>query len=89
MDFVSAKLIFAFIVLFFLLAYWVFNFIILYHLARFGIGTQPKKLAAIFLLGSVVLFFISISVFSGLDINSLKLKFTELAKPFVNTTYIK
>ena len=89
MEFLSAKLIFSALTLLFLLGYWTFNFVIIYHLARFGIGTQPKKLAAIFLLGSVVLFFISISVFSGLDINSLKLKFTELAKPFVNTTYIK
>ena len=78
MDFISVKLIFVFIVLLFLLIYWVFNFIILYHLARFGVGTQPKKFAAIFLLGSVFLFSMSSLLFLGLDINSLKNQFEKL-----------
>lgn len=72
MDFVSPKLIFTAIVLVALLLYWIFNFIILYHLSRFGIGTQPKKMAVIFFLGFVCLFFVSIMLFAGLDLNSLK-----------------
>ena len=77
-NFISAKLIFVAIVLFFLLAYWVFNFIILYHLDRFGIGTQPKKFAVVFFLGSICLFFVSALFFANLDLNSLKNRLGEI-----------
>jgi len=87
MDFISAKLIFTFIFLFFILAYWIFNFIILYHLTRFGIGTQPKKFAAIFLLGSVTLFFVSAVLFAGLDLNSLKSQLAKIGNSAFNITY--
>lgn len=73
MDFLSPKIIFAVVALFLLLAYWAFNFIILYHLARFGIGTQPKKFAAMFLLGSITLFSICVLFSATIDLESLKL----------------
>jgi hypothetical protein len=38
------------------LLYWAVAFIILYHLNRFGIGVQPKRFSAAFLLGSMILF---------------------------------
>ena len=38
---------------FIMLIFWVISFVIIYHLTRFGIGVQPKRLAAIFLLGSL------------------------------------
>ena len=53
------------------LIYWGAAFIILYHLTRFGIGVQPKKFAAIFLFGSVVLSCAAIILFMNIDINSL------------------
>ncbi len=52
------------------LIYWGATFIILYHLTRFGIGVQPKKFAAAFLFGSVVLSGAAIILFMNLDINS-------------------
>ncbi|OHB10805.1 MAG: hypothetical protein A3G05_01585 [Candidatus Zambryskibacteria bacterium RIFCSPLOWO2_12_FULL_45_14] len=47
--------------------YWVTVFVILYHLTRFGIGVQPKRFAAIFLLGAVILFFASIVTYVNMD----------------------
>lgn len=38
-----------------MLVYWTFAFLILYHLIRFGVGNQPKKIALFFLAGSLVL----------------------------------
>lgn len=52
-------------------AYWIFVFVILYHLTRFGIGVQPKRFAAIFLLGSVVVSGAAIILFMNIDINSI------------------
>ena len=54
-----------------LFIYWVVTFIIFYPLTRFGIGTQPKKFAAVFLLGSVVLTSVVIIFFINSDISSL------------------
>ena len=51
--------------------YWVVVFIILYHLTRFGIGTKPKKFAAIFLLGSVILFVLSLILYMNTDFSTL------------------
>ena len=45
-------------------------FFILYHLTRFGVGTHPKRFAAIFFLGAVVLFGVSILLFANLDLGS-------------------
>jgi hypothetical protein len=50
------------VVLAFLIAIFLFAigaFLILYHLIRFGIGTEPKAFAFYFLIGSLVLFFLS------------------------------
>jgi len=71
-------------VLFFL--YWIFNFIILYHLTRFGIGTLPKKFAAIFLLGSIGLFFSSIVLFADIDTSSLGARFGKFGGNLLNLT---
>jgi hypothetical protein len=71
MDFISAKFIIIAVVLFFLFIYWVFNFIVLYHLTRFGVGTQPKKFAAVFLLGSVVLFVMSALLLNNVDLKKI------------------
>ena len=54
-------------------AYWGVVFIILYHLTRFGIGVQPKRFAAVFLLGSVILSGVAIISFMNIDINQLVL----------------
>ncbi|MES2087897.1 MAG: hypothetical protein V4467_02795 [Patescibacteria group bacterium] len=54
----------------FVIFYWVYAFITVYHLIRFGVGTQPKKFAAIFLIGSMVIFFLCIILFSTIDVNA-------------------
>ncbi|OGN00308.1 MAG: hypothetical protein A2736_00865 [Candidatus Yanofskybacteria bacterium RIFCSPHIGHO2_01_FULL_41_27] len=36
--------------------YWIYSFFIVYHLVRFGIGTKPKFIAFIFMMGSLLLF---------------------------------
>ncbi len=51
------------------LIYWGIAFVILYHLSRFGIGVQPKKFAAIFLLGSVILSAAVIILFMRIDVS--------------------
>jgi hypothetical protein len=56
-----------------ILLYWAMVFIIFYHLTRFGIGTQPKRFAALFLLGSVLLFGIFIFSFANIDVSSISL----------------
>ncbi len=38
-----------------MLVFWVGVFFILYHLIRFGVSTQPKKIAIVFIIGSVML----------------------------------
>lgn len=51
--------------------FWITAFIILYHLTRFGVGTMPKKMAALFLVGAVFLFGASVAIFSDVDVSSL------------------
>ncbi|MDO8589831.1 MAG: hypothetical protein Q7R69_00980 [bacterium] len=67
----SLEIIFNFLAAFVFLVYWGATFIILYHLTRFGIGVQPKRFAAVFLFGSVVLSGAAIVLFVSIDINAL------------------
>lgn len=53
----------------FVIFYWIYAFVTLYHLTRFGVGTQPKKFAAIFLIGSMVIFCVSVIIFATININ--------------------
>ncbi|MBX4181681.1 hypothetical protein KW807_02345 [Candidatus Parcubacteria bacterium] len=55
------------------LAFWGVAFLILYHLTRFGVGVQPKRLAAAFFLGAIILFGTSLILFANLDLSPLKL----------------
>lgn len=54
-----------------LLVYWGVVFVIFYHLARFGIGVQPKRLAVIFLFGSVILSGVAVILFMRINVNAL------------------
>jgi hypothetical protein len=54
-----------------LVAFWIINFVTIYHLTRFGIGTQPKRFAAIFLFGSVFLSSAYVVIFSQLEVATL------------------
>ena len=56
---------------FFMLFYWVGAFFILYHLIRFGVGSSPKKMAVIFLAGSLFLCLITILLFGQIDFTQL------------------
>ena len=53
--------------------FWLTAFFIIYHLARFGIGLLPKRLAALFLVGAIVLFSTTLLFYSPVNINSYKL----------------
>lgn len=50
----------AILTLIFLLGYWIGIFLLSYHLIRFGIGTYPRRIAFIMILGSVFLTILSI-----------------------------
>lgn len=43
------------ITILFLIGYWTGIFILLYHLIRFGIGVQPRRIAFSMIMGSVLL----------------------------------
>lgn len=77
------------IILVLFLAFWIFNFIIIYHLTRFGVGTLPKKLSVLFLLGSVALFFSSVVFFANIDTAGLKSQLERLGGNFANLKTIK
>lgn len=67
MDFLTPSLIGVLLVSITLFFYWLLVFVILYHLVRFGVGTQPKKIAFIFFIGAIGLFFISVMIFAWID----------------------
>lgn len=50
----------AILTMLFLLGYWTGIFLLSYHLIRFGIGTYPRRIAFIMILGSVFLTILSI-----------------------------
>lgn len=47
-----------------MLIYWVGAYFMLYHLIRFGVGNQPKKIALVFLSGSLLLSIIATLFFA-------------------------
>lgn len=55
-----------------LVGFWLVAFVIFYHLSRFGVGTLPKKLSALFLVGSLGLFVWVILSYHNLDFNLLR-----------------
>jgi hypothetical protein len=66
------------IFIFVMFVFWGFTFTTFYHLTRFGVGIQPKKIAASFLLGSVLLFSISTILLGSVNIDSLKTLFESI-----------
>lgn len=54
-----------------LLIYWMFVFMTLYHLIRFGIGVEPKRFSMIFFLVSFILSVAAIVLYINIDINAL------------------
>jgi len=59
--------------------FWLFVFVTIYHLIRFGVGTHPKIVAAIYLAGSGGLFSISALLFLLVDFPLVVQTFIELA----------
>jgi hypothetical protein len=55
----------------FLLAYWVLAYILIYHMTRFGIGTLPKRVSAVFLLGSFLLIALVVSALASVNFDKL------------------
>lgn len=76
MLFLDPNLIFIILSSLLIFLFWLFVFVIFYHLVRFGVGTQPKAGAAIFVFGSLTLFFMSILFFSNIDWSIIINKFT-------------
>jgi hypothetical protein len=60
------------------LLYWIFNFTILYHLIRFGVGQAPKNIAMIFSLGCIGLFFVSSVLFASIDFDKIAGSFEKI-----------
>ena len=56
---------------FILFLFWLVVFAIFYHLARFGVGLLPKRLAALLLIGAVTLFSLTLFFFIKLDLSVL------------------
>lgn len=67
-TFLPLEMIVNILVVFLSLLYWGVVFITLYHLNRFGIGVQPKRLSLIFLFGSVILFSATIILYTQVDL---------------------
>lgn len=59
------------LMVFIFLVFWTSCFAVFYHLIRFGVGTLPKRLSALFLVGSVTLFCFAVVLYIKLDIASL------------------
>lgn len=51
------------------LGFWTLVFIILYHLTRFGVGVQPKRFAAVFLFGAIIIFAVALISFVSIDLS--------------------
>lgn len=49
------------------IVYLWYTFATVYHFIRFGIGTGPKKMAFLFLIGSFILFFIAVFAYSRVE----------------------
>lgn len=52
--------------------YWTLAFLVLYHLIRFGVSGQPKKIAVIFLAGSLVLTLVTAILIFQVDLSGIK-----------------
>ncbi len=52
-----------------LVFFWLVTFFIFYHLTRFGIGLLPKRVVALFIIGAVILFSLSLIGYATLDLN--------------------
>jgi len=78
MDYLTYKVLATAVIAVTIFVYWLFNFTVIYHLARFGVGTQPKKIAFIFFLGSIGLFFASVFIFARTDFSILKNKLEDI-----------
>ncbi len=88
MNFLTPTLIGVLLIALILLVYWTLVFVILYHLVRFGIGTQPKKIAFVFFVGAIGLFFLSVMVFAQIDFSTLTEQIKGLMGGFLNPTYL-
>lgn len=76
------------LVLILLFVFVIGNFIIFYHLVRFGIGTQPKKIAAFFILGLTGLFFVSVFCFASIDMTATKEGLAKISSQISNNHYL-
>jgi len=69
---INPETMFYILVLLVFVGYWLFTFTVVYHLIRFGIGTAPKRLASIYLFGSVAFFCVVFLFFASVNMAALK-----------------
>jgi hypothetical protein len=51
----------------YLTLYWIGSFFVVYHLIKYGITSWPKKIASVFLAGSIVLSILSFMLFTQIN----------------------
>jgi hypothetical protein len=71
MQSLDLSLIITVIFAFVMIAYWIGAFFILYHLIRFGVGSSPKKLAVLYLAGSLFLSIVMVLLYGQIHIPQL------------------
>lgn len=89
MEFLTPSVILTLLIVLTLVTYWTTNFIIFYHLVRFGVGTQPKKIAFFFLIGSITFFFFSVSSFALIDLRQTGNSISELMSAVLSKPYLQ
>jgi hypothetical protein len=65
-----------FMFIFGIFIFWIFAFFLLYHFMRFGVGTAPKKVAFVFLVGALIIFIFVVIFFVQIDTEKLLEQFT-------------
>jgi hypothetical protein len=71
LPFVSGLPLFSIALGLFFFLYWTSAFFVVYHLTRFGIGPVPKLFALVFLLGSMLLFSMTMLAYARVDFSAL------------------
>lgn len=88
MNILSPLYIFSILGILILIVYLVYNFLIFYHLVRFGIGTQPKAIGALFTFGSMFIFAANVILFLMVDFTVLQSQLIKLFSSLFTGSYL-
>lgn len=84
MDFINDLLNVNFLLLFaliFTLGNLFYSFVLVYHLTRFGIGTEPKTTALVYFSGSIVFLLVLVFFLAQIDFREILMGVRELNNP--------